>query len=87
MANAIEKTPDEEKPKVNHSKLQLYVFALGMFYFQVAWTMAGNNQPGRVVRVKLGFSEEEWNNTYNRLVTSAGILGMTVGGPFATVPM
>jgi MFS family permease len=40
-----------------------------------------------VVRVKLGFSEQEWSDTYNRLVTSAGVLGLTVGGPVAAWPM
>ena len=58
-----------------------------MFFIQAAWAMFGNNQPGSVMRVKLGYTEEEWTSTYNRLITSAGTLGLTIGGPFATWPM
>ena len=51
---------------------------------QIGWTISGNNQPGEVLRVKLNFTKDQWESTYNRIVTSSSILGMMIGAIVAT---
>lgn len=65
----------------------LQIAATGMFFAQTAWALAGTDQPGNVVRVRLGLTEYEWTSTYNQLVTCAGILGLTMGAVAATCPL
>ena len=57
---------------------------MGMFFVQLAWALAGNNQPSAVVRVKLGFTLDEWTSKYNRLISSSSIAGVVISGVSAS---
>jgi MFS family permease len=82
-----EKVQELVVPQPDQAVRYLQIAATGIFFVQTGWALAGNNQPGNVVRVKLGLTEYEWTSTYNQLVTCAGILGLTIGAVAATCPL
>ena len=76
---AVPLNESDYKPQVNKVKLHFMCFCLGMFFVQIGWVIAGNNQPANVIKVKLGIMDEDEWTTKNALITSSSVLGMSIG--------
>lgn len=67
------------EPRVNKLKLHFMCFCLGMFFVQIGWVIAGNNQPANVMKVKLGIKDKDEWTTKNAIITGSSVLGMSIG--------
>ena len=69
----------EIKPlKVNISFLLLYTFTVGLGMFQTSLALVGVGATMPIMKLQLGWSDKE-NLRYSTLISSAAILGMSVG--------
>lgn len=82
-ANISQEPMEEDNAlEVRMPYLLAFTFVYGLGMWHVTWTLAGNSQTTDVFKAKYEWTEDE-TITYNTIISSAGIVGLTVGCIFS----